>query len=305
MPHRKQKTPRRRTVSRARAAPAEKRRPATKPPPAAKVRMVYVLSDSTGNLARHMLAAFLTQFPRDAFTSRFKNFIQTTANVDAAFKEIGAMPGLVVHAVMSAELKDAINARGRKLNVPVWDLTGRFVEFLARESGISPDANLRRLHDVDAAYHHRINALEFTLEHDDGLGLDTLHESDIVLVGVSRTSKTPTSIYLAQQGYRVANVSLAQGVEPPAQLSKIDPRKVVALVIDPQQLAEIRTRRQTGWRMATTSYNDAEHVKTEMAWARRLYARNGWPIVDVTDQAIEETAARVVAIAGLEQASPP
>jgi len=272
-------------------------------PPAATRRTVYVLSDSTGNLARHMLTAFLTQFPRDAFNLRFHNFMQTEANVKSAFAEIRAAPGLVVHAVMSSELKDAIRARCRELNLPVCDLTGPFVEFLARESGISPDANYRRLHDVDAAYQRRISALEFTLEHDDGLGLETIADADVVLVGVSRTSKTPTSIYLAQQGYRVANVALAVEVEPPQQLLALPPRKIVALVIDPQQLAEIRTHRQTSWRMTTASYNDPDHVKTEMAWARRLYGRAGWPILDVTDQAIEETAARILTMVGLEHKS--
>ena len=124
-----------------------------------------------------MLTAFLTQFPRDAFTTRFMSFIQTTANVDAAFKEIARGPGLVVHAVMSAQLKDAIHARCRELKLPVCDLTGPFVEFLSRESGINPDASHRRLHDVDENYRRRISALEFTLEHDDGLGLDTIDEA--------------------------------------------------------------------------------------------------------------------------------
>jgi [pyruvate, water dikinase]-phosphate phosphotransferase / [pyruvate, water dikinase] kinase len=302
MAGRKAKKPNRKE-SGARPATAARREPAPASTDAATGRMVYVLSDSTGNLARHMLTAFLTQFPRDAFVPRFKNFIQSNANVDAAFRGIRATPGLVVHAVMSAQLKDAINARCRDLRLPVCDLTGPFVEFLSRESGIHPDASHRRLHDVDETYRRRISALEFTLEHDDGLGLGTLDEADIVLVGVSRTSKTPTSIYLAQQGRRVANVSLAHEVEPPQQLLKLAPRKIVALVVDPQQLAEIRTRRQTGWRMPTTSYNDPEHVKAEMAWARRLFARHGWPILDVTDQAIEETAARVLAIVGLEPAS--
>ena len=314
MPRRKHKTPGKRasparpgTARRAKpaaavaAAPAVAAvAPATTPAAAAKGRMLYAISDSTGNLARHMLTAFLTQFPSDAFRPRFQSFIRTLANVEAAFEEIRARPGMVMHAVMSAELKDAIRTRCRELNVPVCDLTGPFVEFLSRESGIGPDASYRRLHDVDETYRRRISALEFTLEHDDGLGLETVDEADIVLVGVSRTSKTPTSIYLAQQGYRVANVSVAHEVAPPPQLLALLPRKVVALVIDPQQLAEIRTRRQTGWRMATTSYNDPDHVKAELAWARRLYGRQGWPVLDVTDQAIEETAARVLAIVGLE-----
>lgn len=267
-------------------------------------RIVYVLSDSTGNLARHMLTAFLTQFPRDAFRTHYKGFIQTDTHVREAFEEVRAAPGLVVHAVLSAELKQTIQARSRELNVPVCDLTGPFVEFLSRESGITPDVSYRRLHDVDEIYRRRIDALEFTLAHDDGLGLETIEDADVVLVGVSRTSKTPTSIYLAQQGYRVANVSLALEVEPPQQLVRLAPRKVVSLVIDPQQLAEIRTRRQASWHMATTSYSDLEHVKAEMAWARRLYGRQGWPILDVTDQAIEETAARILALVGLQQPSP-
>src|SRR5688572_29233272 len=133
-PAKRQKTPR--------PAPAARRQPVSAA--AAPGRIVYVLSDSTGNLARHMLTAFLTQFPRDAFSLRFKSFIQTDTNVNVAFQEIHASPGLVVHAVMSADLKEVINVRCRELKLPVCDLTGPFVEFLARESGISPDANYRR-----------------------------------------------------------------------------------------------------------------------------------------------------------------
>jgi regulator of PEP synthase PpsR (kinase-PPPase family) len=152
---------------------------------------------------------------------------------------------------------------------------------------------------VDAAYTRRVKAVEFALEHDDGLGLDTLHEADVVLVGVSRTSKTPTCMYLAQQGYKAANVSLASGVEPPAQLMALPKGKVAALAIDPRQLAEIRSRRQTAWKMADTSYNLPGAVAAEVAWSRRLFARAGWAVFDVTDQAIEETAARVVDRLGL------
>jgi regulator of PEP synthase PpsR (kinase-PPPase family) len=154
-------------------------------------------------------------------------------------------------------------------------------------------------HRLDEGYQRRIDALEFALGHDDGLGLATLAEADIVLAGVSRTGKTPTSIYLAQQGYRVANVSLAVEVEPPPQLLALRAKKVVGLVISPQQLVMIRTRREADWHMARTSYGDPAHVAREIAWARQLYARQGWPVLDVTDQAIEETAARIVDALGL------
>src|SRR5262249_54758647 len=122
-------------------------------------------------------------------------------------------------------------------------------------SGVKPSADHTQLHETGEAYHGRIRALEFTLEHDDGLGLNTISEADIVLAGVSRTSKTPTSIYLAQQGFRTANVALAMEVQPPAELLKLDAKKVVGLIIDPDHLVDIRSRRQSDWRMSSTSYN--------------------------------------------------
>src|SRR4029079_18478818 len=117
-------------------------------------------------------------------------------------------------------------------------------------------ASPQRLHEMDETYHSRVRALEFALQHDDGLGLDSIAEADMVLTGISRTGKTPTAIYLAQQGYRAANVSLALEVEPPRQLLELDPAKVVALTIEPDRLLQIRTGRQMEWKMSGTSYND-------------------------------------------------
>jgi [pyruvate, water dikinase]-phosphate phosphotransferase / [pyruvate, water dikinase] kinase len=256
--------------------------------------VLYLLSDSTGNLARHMVTAFLTQFPKDAFTVRPRTFLESADRIEAVFREITAEPGIVFHAFVAPEAKALVARRGRELGVKSCDLTGKFVEFLAEASGVAPEPSRQRLHDVDHAYHLRIRAIDFTLDHDDGLGLETLGGADIVLAGVSRTSKTPTSIYLAQQGYRVANVSLAERVEPPPQLLAMPKDRVAALVIDPVTLSEIRSRRQTAWKMADTSYNELDAVKQEVAWSRRLFARQGWAVFDVTDQAIEETAARIV-----------
>jgi len=277
------------------------RRKSARPRTAAKVskratkpeRALYLLSDSTGNLARHVLTAILTQFPEDAFVIRPWTFLQSHEQILEVLETAADERAIIFHAVVSAEVKQLISNRCAELRLSQCDLTGGFVEFLARESGLKPAANLSRLHDTSHEYHHRIRALEFTLEHDDGLGLETIHKADMVLTGVSRTSKTPTSVYLAQQGYRVANVALAMGIEPPAQLLALK-QKVVGLVIDPIQLSEIRTNRQAAWRMGQTSYNDPEAVAREVAWSRRLFASQGWPILDVTDQAIEETAARIV-----------
>lgn len=267
-------------------------------------RLIYALSDSTGNLPRHMLAAFLTQFPDDTFTVRARNFLDSAAKLEAAFKEIRAEPGMVMHALVEPAMKWRAVELCVEAGVPACDMTGVFVEFIAQSSGVAPVPNLRRLHGVDAAYQRRVKAVEFALEHDDGLGLETLADADVVLVGVSRTSKTPTCMYLAQQGHKAANVSLAINLDPPAQLLALRKEKVAALVIDARQLAEIRTRRQTAWQMADTSYNLPAAVEAEVAWSRRLFARQGWAVFDVTNQAIEETAARITDRLGLAYRMP-
>ena len=263
-------------------------------PPESRPRLVYVLSDSTGNLPRHMLTAFLTQFPPSAFDLRPRSFLDSEAKVRSALEEVAAAPGVVMHALVDPATKRLVARECRRLKTPQCDLTGGFVEFLSAASGIKPFPDRARLHDVDAAYRRRVKAVEFALEHDDGLGLDTLHDADVVLVGVSRTGKTPTCMYLAQQGYKAGNVSLAIQTTPPAQLLVLPRDKVAALVIDPAQLAQIRSRRQVAWHMPDTSYNEADTVEAEVQWSRRLFARQGWATFDVTNQAIEETAGRIV-----------
>jgi regulator of PEP synthase PpsR (kinase-PPPase family) len=266
---------------------------------ARRQRTLYVLSDSTGNLARHMITAFLTQFPKDAFTIRWRPFLKEGDALGAVLAEVENAPGIVFHAVVSPAAKRRIERRCQEVAAPCCDLTGRFVEFLAEASGLTPQADEALLHRTDASYHKRISAIEYTLSHDDGLGLDTLADADIILAGVSRTSKSPTSIYLGQLGHKVANVSLAIEVQPPEELLAADADKVVGLLIDPHQLVEIRTHRKGEWKMSTGEYNDLAHVTDELRWSRRLFTKYNWHVLDVTDQAIEETAAKIVGMLGL------
>ncbi len=227
------------------------------------------------------------------------SFVRTRRQIAGVMKQVEARPGMVLHSVIDATHKTAISSECRKLRVGSCDLTGPFVDFIAKHSGLKPGKSYDLLHHVDETYKRRIGALEFTLAHDDALGLETLSEAHIVLVGVSRTSKTPTSIYLAQQGYRVANVALAIQLDPPKELLELEERKVVGLVIEPDTLAEIRARRQRAWRMSQTAYSDLREVAREVEWSRKLFEKRRWPILDVTNQAVEETAARIVQALGL------
>jgi [pyruvate, water dikinase]-phosphate phosphotransferase / [pyruvate, water dikinase] kinase len=264
---------------------------------------LYVFSDSTGNLARHMVTSFLTQFPAGSFQIVMRPFNRDADRIVESLGAVSARPGIVFHAVVSPALKKLISERCNELDIPSWDLTGSAVEFLAMAADLEPKSDARQLHPVDGAYVGRINALTFALEHDDGLGLDSLADAELVLVGVSRTGKTPTSMFLAMQGYRAANVSLAISVEPPKELFALDRKKIVGLVIDPSDLAEIRTRRQSAWRMTQSGYNEPKEVAREIAWCRKIFTQLRCPVLDVTGQAIEETAAKVVEMLGLPEPS--
>lgn len=258
---------------------------------------LHLLSDSTGNLPNHMLGAFLTQFPRGTLRVKLTTFLNTSDKLRAAVAAISS--GVVFHALVSDDFKAIVRSHCEENRLPCCDLTGDFIEFIARSTGVRPTADVGALHEVSDQYQSRIDALEFTLAHDDGLGLETLHEADVVLAGISRTSKTPTSILLGQQGYRVGNVALAIQVPPPSQLLALPKEKVIGLLVDPIRLQEVRQSRGKEWRMGEDDYVDIEHIQREVLWSRKLFNSMGWRTLDVTASAIEETAARIVTLAKL------
>lgn len=278
---------------------ARKKRPL--PTPNSASRIIYLLSDSTGNLTRHMLTAFLTQFPPRAFEVRARTFLYDHARLEAVLDEIASEPGMVLHAIVSSDAKKQIGSRCQALGISQRDLTGDFVDFLAQQSGIRPAEDHRRLHHVDDQYQRRMRAMEFAVQHDDGMGLETLDLADIVIAGVSRTSKTPTTMYLAQQGFCVGNVTLTYGTEPPKQLTDISPGKVVGLVLDPEQLVQIRTHRLIQRKISDSRYRGADAVSREIGWSKSLFLNQGWPVLDVTFQAVEETAQKILDLLGLPQ----
>ena len=273
-----------------------------------ELRLIHAVSDSTGNLARHMLQALLTQFPDEQLTIRLHPFVNTGPKLEDAIQRIADEPGLVVHGLVKPTAKQKIEQACKKLGLPCADLTGPFARFITEATGLKPRPDVHRLHRVDDQYRRRITALDYTIEHDDGLGLGTLHEADVVLTGVSRTSKTPTSILLAQDGFKVANVPLAMQVAPPEELLAMDKDRVVGLYIDATVLTQIRGRR---WQAAgaaggadASSYTDPDFVERELEWSRRLFRKHGWRSLDVTDQAIEETAGRIRQVLGPRPGEP-
>jgi regulator of PEP synthase PpsR (kinase-PPPase family) len=243
-----------------------------------------------------MMAAFATQFPPGTFDIRPRAFLRFPALLDAALRDIAKSPGIVLHAFLSDQAKQRTNEFCSKAHFPCRDLTGDFVAFLSQHGGVQPGCDPDRLHEMDENYRRRIKALEFGLLHDDGLGLETLHEADVVLSGVSRTGKTPTTIHLGQQGILAGNVSLVGGVDPPRELISLPRNKVIGLTIDPARLVEIRRNRQRDFGATLETYSDYERVAEEVQWSRDIFRRNGWRVLDVTNQAIEEIAARAMEI---------
>jgi [pyruvate, water dikinase]-phosphate phosphotransferase / [pyruvate, water dikinase] kinase len=256
---------------------------------------IFVLSDGTGETAEKLVQASLIQFGEShAHVSRFKS-LKSVAQVDAILEEAKDRKALVVYTVVQEDLRAGIAKHGRLKGVRCLDLLGPLLmglsELLRREPALKPGL----LHEVNEDYFRRIDAIEFTVKHDDGSNPDNLLQADIVLVGVSRSSKTPLSIFLSHKGWKVANVPLVKGIDPPKALFEIDQSKIIGLIIDAEALAKIRKERLIRMgRDPSGHYASLTNIREEIEWVRQLYSRNRrWPIFDVTNKALEETAAEI------------
>lgn len=275
--------------------------PAALPTSCAMPTPVTLISDATGSLGDHVLRAVFTQFAPHAFSLARINFVNSDEALKACLDRLKKTTGLVVHATIFERYKRRIEQVCRQRGLPVFDLTGPIMVFLTASSGRKPNVNYAKLHELSSEYFRRMESIEFAIEHDDGGGLRTLHQADIVLTGVSRTTKTPTSMVLAMQGYRSANVPLVHGLEPPRELLALHPKRVVCLSLTPSQLVSIRERRLSQQLKYGAAYADERSIQAELVWARKLSTTHGWPVIDVTGDAVEETAARVLELMGEQQ----
>jgi len=258
-------------------------------------QFVYLLSDATGETAEKMVNAALTQYrDRSARLRRISN-VRNKSQVYQALDEALEQRALVVFTIVNRELAQLVHDECNALGLPSIDLLTPLLMRLSAFFGRSPHETPGLMHGVNDDYFRRIEAVEFTVKHDDGQETRHLAAADIVLVGVSRTSKTPLSIYLSHRGWKVANVPLVVGIEPPQELFQIDPKRVAGLVIDPQRLVEIRASRLRNLGQdPRIAYADFEKVEEEIRYSRMFFRRNPWVVIDVTGKAVEETANEVL-----------
>lgn len=260
---------------------------------------LHLLSDSTGETLEMLAKAALAQFDDAEVIRHFWPMVRSQQHLDRIVEELATHPGLVLYTLVNEDTRQRLEEHCRALGLPhvapLDSVTTALEDRLGQEAKGRPG----RQHAMDEAYFARVDAIHFTIAHDDGVGCENWNEADIVLTGVSRTSKTPTSIYLANRGYKVANVPLVIESPPPAVLYELTKPLVVGLTTAPRRLIEIRRNRLLSLNETTsTAYVDEERVERELAFARRMFADNGWPVIDVTRRSIEETAAAVINLIG-------
>jgi regulator of PEP synthase PpsR (kinase-PPPase family) len=221
--------------------------------------------------------------------------VRSARQLDRVLREVEGAPGVVLHTIVDQDLRVALEQGCRELQMPCVAALDPMVAALARYLGASISTRVGAQHALDNDYFNRMDALNYAISHDDGQGTQDLEAADVVLVGVSRTSKTPTSIYLAHRGIRAANVPLVPGAEPPAQLFNLKRAVVVGLTVSPDRLIQIRRNRLLSlreWREST--YIELDSVRDEIIRARRMFEKYGWPVIDVTRRSVEETAAAII-----------
>ena len=256
---------------------------------------LHLLSDSTGETLEMIAKAALAQFDHAEVIRHFWPMVRSQHHLDRIVGELATSPGLVLHTVVNDEIRQRLEDRCRVLGLPHVPVLDAVTAALEDRLGEEPKGRPGRQHAMDEAYFDRVDAIQFTIAHDDGVGADEWEEADIVLAGVSRSSKTPTSIYLANRGYKVANIPLVVESPPPPGLFELRRPLVVGLTTAPKRLIEIRRNRLLALNQATdTAYVDEERVASELAFARRIFADHGWPVIDVTRRSIEETALAIV-----------
>jgi [pyruvate, water dikinase]-phosphate phosphotransferase / [pyruvate, water dikinase] kinase len=256
---------------------------------------LHLVSDSTGETLITVARAVVAQYEGVAAIEHVYPLVRSNTQLERVITEIETAPGIVLYTLVEQDLASRLEEVCRATGSPYLSVLEPVHALLSSYLGTHSTARPGAQHMLNAEYFKRIDAMNFTLMHDDGHLPHDLDEADVILVGVSRTSKTPTAVYLANRGLKTANIPLVPGVPPPPVLETAKTALIVGLVATPERIVQIRQNRLLSLKADDdTSYVDRDAVAEELAASRRLFARNGWPVIDVTRRSIEETAAAII-----------
>jgi len=257
---------------------------------------LHLISDSTGETLTTIAKAASVQYSKIRAIEHVHPLVRTPRQLERALREVDAAPGIVLYTLVSRDLGVVLETKCKELNIPCVAVLNPVMEIFESYLGAPSTPTVGGQHVLDSDYFKRIDALNFSMVHDDGILPEDLEQADIILVGISRTSKTPTSIYLANRGYKTANVPVAPDIQLPAQIDAgANGTFVVGLIASPQRISQIRRNRVMA--MADPNlkdYVDIDVITSEIAFTKRLCARHQWPVIDVTRRSIEETAAAII-----------
>ncbi len=255
---------------------------------------VLIVSDGTGETAYRALRAATAQFQEDVVLTRYAN-VRQSSQIDKILQAAENHDTLIVFTFVYRDLRSYIKKESQRKNIDYIDVLGPWIEKLSRFFDRAPSAQPGLLHRVDDDYFGRIEAIEFALRHDDGRSIQQVDACDLVLVGISRTTKTPLSIFLAQDGWKVANVPVVPDVPLPNELFRIDQSKIAGLTIDPRRLGEIRRARLQRLQVDDSTYANLKRIQDEIRYAQQVFSENpAWPVIDVTGKSLEELSQEIL-----------
>ncbi|MFY7960478.1 MAG: pyruvate, water dikinase regulatory protein [Elsteraceae bacterium] len=264
---------------------------------------IHLVSDATGESVRSVGRACLVQFPDLKPVEHMWSLVRTRVHLERVLAGIAADPGPVLFTMVDDDMRDVLRDGCRKLSVPIIPILDPVIGALGNYLGMPSMSVPGKQHALDAEYFKRIDAMTFALIHDDGQSPWSLEDADVVLVGVSRTSKTPTCMYLANRGFKAGNIPIVPGVALPPELFTLKRPLVIGLTTDPARLVQVRSQRLRSLQQdEDADYADIDLIKAEVVAARRLFNDQGWPSIDVTRRSIEETAAAILQLLTKRQA---
>jgi regulator of PEP synthase PpsR (kinase-PPPase family) len=258
---------------------------------------VHLVSDATGTTLQGLARACLAQFDNIDPVERFWPLVRTEKQLDRVFEDIHDNPGPVLFTMVDVEMRKSLQKRCEDARVPYMPVLDPVIKGLSSYLGLQSKGIPGRQHALDDAYFRRMDAVDFALHFDDGQSFDGIEDADVILVGVSRTSKTPTCIFLARQGIRAANIPLVPTTPFPERLLGLKGPLFVGLTESPERLVALRRNRlkanEDDHRHSDNTYLDEDRVEEEIRTARRFFTAQGWPVIDVTRRSVEETAAEI------------